>query len=199
MIPIIGIIMRKDISQTGKKIDIAYEDIISSVIKSGGLPIAISEDYFNKYINICHGYILQGGDDISNNNLKIIKELIKKNIPTLGICLGMQEMATINNGKLSKIDNHFGNTLHEIKIDNNSLLYKILGVTKTIVNSRHNEAVLNTNLKVSSMSYDNIIESVEDDKLTFFLGVQWHPENTYDIDLNSKKIFDYFIKICHDN
>ena len=33
----------------------------------------------------------------------------------------------------------------------------------------------------------------------FYLGLQWHPENMYDEDINAKKIFDYFIKVCHDN
>ena len=190
--------MRNGLSQTGKNIGIVYDDIVSSVIKSGGIPVMIPNDNIYRYLDICAGFILQGGDDISDDNLKLLRVLIKRNIPTLGICLGMQEMAMVNCGMLYDIPDHNGNILHEITINKDSLLYKIIGVSKTIVNSRHKSAILNTNLDVSSISNDNIIESVEDGKLKFFIGLQWHPENMYDSDINSRKIFDYFVKICND-
>lgn len=195
MKPVIGIISREYKSATNKKINIVYNDIISSILKSGGIPIGIpyNENILN-YLDICNGFILQGGDDINNHNLETIKILKEKNIPTLGICLGMQEMFYQQN--LTNIPNHYINYLHEIRIIKNTLLYKILKKEKILVNSRHNSAINTTNYKISSISKDNIIESCEDSNCNFFLGLQWHPENLYDIDSNSKKLFDYFIKIC---
>jgi len=198
MRPIIGIIMRNGVSDTFKNIGISYDDIVYSVIKSGGIPVIIPNDNINLYLNLCSGFILQGGDDVCDNNLKLLKLFMDNDIPTLGICLGMQEMAVLNDGILFDVSKHSGDILHEITIKNNSLLYKILGVSKTIVNSRHKSAVLSTKMDVGSVSMDNVIESVEIDDLTFFLGVQWHPESMYDSDINSRKIFDYFIKICND-
>lgn len=196
MKPVIGIISREYYSATNKKINIVYNDIISSVIKSNGIPIGIpyNED-ITKYLNICNGFILQGGDDINKFNLKTIKILKEKDIPTLGICLGMQEMFYKNN--LIDISNHNINSLHEIKINKNTLLHKIIKKDKILVNSRHKSAIKKTNYLVSSISSDNIIESIEDPKQTFFLGLEWHPENLYKIDSNSRKIFDYFIKVCN--
>ena len=195
MKPIIGIICRDYVSATNKKINTIYNDIISSIIKSGGIPIGIpSNEDINSYLDICNGFILQGGDDINNNNLEIIKLLKEKDIPTLGICLGMQEMFYKDN--LIDIPNHYLNNLHEINIIKNTLLYKIIKKDKILVNSRHNSSIKNSNYIVSSISKDNIIESLEDLNCKFFLGIQWHPENLYDIDSNSKKIFDYFIKVC---
>lgn len=195
MKPVIGIISREYKSATNKKINIVYNDIISSILKSGGIPIGIpyNETILN-YLDICNGFILQGGDDIDNHNLETIKILKEKNIPTLGICLGMQEMFYQQN--LIDIPNHYINNLHEIRIIKNTLLYKILKKEKILVNSRHHFAISTTNYTISSISRDNVIESCEDSKCNFFLGLQWHPENLYDIDSNSKKIFDYFIKIC---
>ena len=109
----------------------------------------------------------------------------------------MQEMAISNGGILYDINNHQGNNLHEITIDKNSNLYKIIGSNKTMVNSRHKSAVKNTDLTISSISSDGIIESIEDSNSTFFIGLEWHPENLYDSDINSRKIFDNFIKLCH--
>lgn len=195
MKPIIGIISREYLSATNKKINTIYNDVINSIIKSGGIPIGIPiNKNITNYLNICNGFIFQGGDDINNHNLKTIKILKEKNIPTLGICLGMQEMFYQDN--LIDIPNHHINILHEINIKKDTLLYKILKKEKILVNSRHNFAIKNTNYQVSSISKDNIIESIEIPNHKFFLGLQWHPENLYDIDPNSKKIFDYFIKIC---
>lgn len=195
MKPIIGIISRNYRSETNKKINITYTDIISSILKSGGIPLGIpSNTDIEDYLNICNGFILQGGDDIDSYNLNIIRILKEKNIPVLGICLGMQEMFYDNN--MVDISNHYLNSLHEIRIKKNTLLYKILKKEKILVNSRHRSSIKNTKYKVSSISKNNIIESIEDPNQKFYLGIQWHPENLYDIDSNSKKIFDYFIKIC---
>ena len=68
MKPIIGIVTRKSKSYTGKDIDLIYSDIISSVVKSGGIPIGIDND-IDMYINICDGFIFQGGDDTDNKNI----------------------------------------------------------------------------------------------------------------------------------
>ena len=191
----ICIISRDYLSQTNKQINIAYKDIITSIIKSGGIPLIIpSNNEIYDYLNICQGFIFQGGDNIDDNNLEIIKILKEKNIPTLGICLGMQEMFYEEN--LIDIPNHHINSLHEINIIKNTLLYKIIKKEKILVNSRHNSALTKSNYIVSSISKDNIIESLEDRHHKFFLGIQWHPENLYNIDSNSKKIFDYFIKVC---
>lgn len=195
MKPIIGIISRNYYSESKRKINIVYKDLNSSIIKSGGIPIGIpSKCNINDYLNICNGFIFQGGDTIDNNNLDIIKILKEKDIPILGICLGMQEMFYQDN--LIDIPNHKINNLHEIKIYKDTLLYKILKKDKILVNSRHQSAINNTKYLISSKSKDNIIESIEDTNKKFFLGLEWHPENMYDIDSNSKKIFDYFIKIC---
>lgn len=194
MKPIIGIISRKSLSESKKNINIVYKDIYSSILKSGGIPIGIpNETNILEYLKICKGIILQGGDDIEAFNLNTIKILKEKNIPTLGICLGMQEMFYENND--FDIENH-KNTYHKINILKDTLLYKILNSDTTIVNSRHKSSLHNTSYQISSISEDNIIESIEDSNKKFFLGLQWHPENIYDVNFDSKMIFDYFVKIC---
>ena len=196
--PLIGIISRDYYSQTNKKINIIYTDIITAIIKSGGIPIGIpSHQDIKPYLFVCQGFIFQGGDDIDPDNFKTIEILKEKNIPTLGICLGMQEMFYQNN--LIDIPNHKINSLHEINILKNTLLYKIIKKDKILVNSRHQSSINNSTFIISSTSKDNIIESLEIENHKFFLGLQWHPENLYNIDVNSKKIFDYFIKICKNN
>lgn len=196
MKPIIGIISREYHTESNKKISIVYKDIITSIIKSNGIPIGIPyKEDITPYLNICKGFILQGGDNINKHDLKIIKILKDKNIPVLGICLGMQEMFYHKN--LIDIPNHKINSLHEINIIKDTLLHKIIKKDRILVNSRHKSAINKTDYTINGVSKDNIIESIEDPTKKFFLGLQWHPENLYKIDNNSQKIFDYFVNICN--
>lgn len=196
MRPVIGIIMRNSLSESGKPIGIAYHSLFKAIDKSGGKAIAIINNNIEDYLDICEGFILQGGDDFDKENFKIIKILRENNIPTLGICLGMQEMAYIYKGLMKDIPGHKGTT-HKINIEKDSLLYKILKKKSIKVNSSHKSIIMKTDLYVSSYSEnDHMIESVEDRNNKFFLGVQWHPESIYDSDIYAKKIFDYFIDVC---
>ena len=71
-------------------------------------------------------------------------------------------------------------------------MYKIIQKETILVNSRHHSYIPKTNLKVNA-TYNNIIEGVEDPTKKFFLGLEWHPESLNDI--NSKKIFAYFLNV----
>ena len=191
----IGIIGRKN----DNKITFNQE-IINVIHKYNCIPIGIIVDFdnnpnieFNKIKNIidlCDGLILQGGSDYYDIDILITKYLYENNIPTLGICLGMQTMAMTFNGTMSEIENHNSKSkyVHDIKINRNSKLYNIIKKDKIFVNSRHNSYIVNTDLDVSATN--NIIEAIEDKNKKFFIGVQWHPESI--IDENSILLFNYF-------
>ena len=51
-----------------------------------------------------------------------------------------------------------------------------------------------TTLTCVAYSEDKVLEAIEDSSKKFFIGVQWHPESLME-DENSKKLFDYFIKM----
>lgn len=195
----VGIIIRKldidEIDIIGTRLDL-FETFNKFNVVTIGIPITNDFDKIRESVDLCDGIVLSGGFYNSQNDYELIKYLYEKNIPTLGICLGMQSMAmTFNNKQETKIKNHNSkdNYVHDININKNSLLYKIIGEEKISVNSRHNYAIPTTSFKVNAISEDNIIEGIEDPGKTFFLGVQWHPESTTDI--NSYKLFKYFIDI----
>ena len=191
--------MRSSVSESNLPIKYIYDDVSYAIYKSGGIPIGIDPKYIDNYLKICQGFIIPGGNEVVENDLLAIKKITEADIPLLGICLGMQEVAYLNSGTITDIINHKIEGLHEIIIKHDSLLYKILGCEKTLVNSRHKSAIVSTRLTVSAISYDNVIEAVEDKSKKFLLGIEWHPENMYDKEINARKIFDYFIKICNDS
>ena len=150
-------------------------------------------------IDLCDGVILPGGSEELYYPIKIAKYLWQIDKPTLGICLGMQNMAEALDGKIEKLANNFHNSkltyVHNVNIKKNTLLNEILGTNNIVVNSRHSYHVVKTNLTVCAYSDDCVIEAVEDSKKKFYLAVQWHPESL-DNDLNSSLIIDEFIKKC---
>ena len=160
-------------------------------------------NYNNSYINteildLCDGIIFQGGSTIYPYHFQILDYAIKKHIPVLGICMGHQIIGlySINSTTekdLIKINNHYNiNKEHLIKTEKNSTINKLLGDTYS-VNTRHIYAVKKVNkpFKTTSISEDNIIESIEYiDNNNFILGVQFHPEDMN----NTEKIYNYFLK-----
>jgi putative glutamine amidotransferase len=115
----------------------------------------------------------------------------EKNIPILAICRGMQLVNCILKGDLvqdlheSGKENHSQvndlDILHEIKVENNTLLYSIAGTSVGSVNSAHHQAVnkISDELLISAQSLDGVAEATEyKDKKgkPFLLCVQWHPE-----------------------
>ena len=190
MLPIIGIILRKETLPSKNKILYINEEINKIIIKNKAIPLGIDIKNINEIIDIIDGFVFQGGNEYQEEEKELIKYLYKNNIPTLGICLGMQEIVETFNGTLYEISNH-KNTYHEINIGQNTKLYDIIKKDKITVNSRHEFAVKNTNFNISAKA-ENIIEAIEDKKKEFFIGVEWHPESLDNTD--SKKLFNYFIK-----
>ena len=99
-------------------------------------------------VKLCDGIILTGGDILCKLDYKLIDYLYKNDIPTLGICLGMQLMGLYKGGKLNKIDDHY-NIYHKVYFPNTSPLSSIYK-RGSVVASRHHECLIKTKLNVIS-------------------------------------------------
>lgn len=224
--PIIGVLTRSYVNSKGTPIEYCLESTRRVIIKAGGVPIMLTPpqdiDYFTTknsempdltgiekeivlyQIEKLDGLFIPGGEKITKYDYYVLEECLKRNIPVLGVCLGMQMISNfkINNFKLldvSKKELHYKEDCnlpaHSVMIDKNSLLYKILGKEEIMVNSHHLRCVDYTKeCNVVARSSDGVIEAVELKNYNFCLGVQWHPEITISNDINSKKIFSYFME-----
>ena len=164
--------------------------------------ISNKEDY-TAIVDLCDGILMQGGGVISNYEHLIINYCIEQDIPLLGICCGMTNMAFATGGKVdySKSDymykKHIDTSMrykHKVRIEKNSLLYEVWGKTELKVNSLHGGQVTDPGkYRIVAHSNDGLIEGMEYTKNRFNLGVQWHPEFLWKEDESANRIFSAFI------
>lgn len=195
----IGIVIRdfkvSDVPYVGIRKDLfeAFDAFNVNVI---GIPIYKSFEKIKEIIRLCDGVVLSGGGNFAGAELELVRYLYEEDIPTLGVCLGMQGMAMAFNGKKEqKVQNHNSKNeyVHEVNISKASKLYSIMEKDTIMVNSRHNWCVPETSFAVSCLSHDGIIEGIEDSNKRFFIGVQWHPESINDE--FSRKLFTAFVSM----
>lgn len=195
----VGIILR-EFNENNKEFLGTRNDLFKTLEEFNLILIGIPQNNNIKNIintiTLCDGIILPGGETFTDNDFKIIKYLYENDIPTLGICLGMQSIATFfGNSKEEPLNNHYSSKkyVHYLNIQKNTLLYKIIKKDKILVNSRHHFHIPKTNLKINALTNDNIIEGIEAPDKKFFLGVLYHPESLNDA--NSYRLFKYFVDI----
>lgn len=138
----------------------------------------------------------------------ITKGALERKMPLFGICGGEQLLNVILGGTLIQhIPDVIKDALpheqpnprheigHEVSIEENTLLKKIIGASTIAVNSAHHQAVANVaqNAVVNSYAPDGVIEGLELPQTIhpFCLGVQWHPE--FLITEADEKLFNAFI------
>ena len=188
--PIIGISTRivNPINYDEKR-DAISHDLVNILDKLDLNPILIPNNLsdtknFLEQLNFS-GFIISGGDNIGEfpqrdkTEEKILEYSSIKNIPTLGICRGMQIINKFFGGKieLSKGENHV-NTNHPVKIINKKfkMIFKHDSIT---VNSYHNNLIQVKNLGKDLIPFavyeDNSIEGYFHKSLSIY-GVMWHPE-----------------------
>ena len=150
----------------------------------------------NKNIDISiKGIILSGGplNVYEINRYSFDKEILKNNIPILGICFGHQILSKLNGGKV-KQSKHREFGLANVYKKKDSLLIKNFFNQKKIhkVWMSHADQVskLPKNFRVIASSQNSKFAIVED-KTNKFYGVQFHPEVTHTE--NGKKIIKNFI------
>lgn len=160
------------------------------------------------------GLIISGGSDIDpkfygeenkgsvgtfpkmdESDLALLVQAKRQNIPTLGICRGMQALNTFCGGTLEqhisgKYENHpivakSGNPRetfrHTVTAKKDSWVEQTFG-ERFETNSIHHQAVdkLGEGLYVTASTEDGVVEAIEYSQDWFAVGLQWHPEKLDD-------------------
>ena len=196
MKPVIGIpgrVLKKRNGTKPKNLDV--------IKQHGGVPLIITH-IDKRILDLCDGFLLTGGyhwNEVDHGILLHTKRLDK---PCLGICLGMQ--AIVDNGlddttvsNQSYLEHFQPNKkyAHQVMINKDSKLGKIIKQEYVNVNSRHKTHITETNeVLINAISEDGIPEGLELPNYKFIIGVQWHPEDLDDE--VSERLFKAFIRAC---
>jgi putative glutamine amidotransferase len=136
----------------------------------------------------------------------LIDDFIKRDLPVLAICRGLQILNVQHGGTLVqhlestkrhrvKTPDNPGQPAHKVEVVPGTKLAAIAGEPAALdVNSRHHQAIarLGDGLLVSARDpEDGTIEAVERPDRRFVVGVQWHPENQT-TDERQRKLFRAF-------
>ncbi|MGB4437844.1 MAG: gamma-glutamyl-gamma-aminobutyrate hydrolase family protein [Sedimentibacter sp.] len=128
--------------------------------------------------------------------IKLYKKAAMMNMPMLGICRGQQVMNVAAGGSLyqdiysQRIDTNGhspkfsvgGYEYHTVEIMNDTKIGDIFKAEKINTNSFHHQAVKEVaeDYIATAFTQDGIIEGIESTKLSFAVGLQWHPEIMYE-------------------
>lgn len=196
------------------------------IIKNGGLAIALLptegtlnfndndildskqlseeelEDLY-KQIDLCDGFILQGGLISCNYEIEMAKRIIQLDKPLIGICAGFNNIlraigTDVIEDKTKSHDCYDKNYRHKIKVEKNTIIYNLLKNEEYSVNSIHTmiatKKLVEPYAKISSYSEDGLVESFELQNKKFVIGIKWHPELMDDEFVN--EMFKMFIDKC---
>jgi putative glutamine amidotransferase len=118
----------------------------------------------------------------------LLRAAIEADLPTLGVCRGMQLMSACAGGKLVQhleSEAHRGvqpgvYIRHEISTVPGTRLAGIIGERSEVPSYHHQGVADPGTLTVSAYAFDGGIEGVEDPSARFRVGVLWHPEQGTD-------------------
>ncbi|GAA0312677.1 gamma-glutamyl-gamma-aminobutyrate hydrolase family protein [Psychrobacter aestuarii] len=132
-------------------------------------------------------------------------------VPLFAVCRGLQEMNVYFGGTLHPdwrptglfYEQHLEDssrpieeqyqTIHDVLIEEGGYLASF--GQKWHVNSLHKQAIdrLGDSLQIEARAPDGLVEAISLSQHPFMIGVQWHPEVSYDNDELSKFLFREFI------
>ena len=157
-----------------------------------------------RQIDLCDGFILQGGLYSSNYEIEMAKRIIELDKPLIGICAGFNNIlralgTDVIEDKTKSHDIYDKDYRHKINIINRTKLHDLINKEKYSVNSIHSmiapKEKVNGYAKISSLSDEGLVESFELENKNYIIGIKWHPELMLEDDL-TQNLFSEFIKNC---
>lgn len=141
----------------------------------------------------------------------LLAEALQRDLPVLGICRGIQFLNAALGGTLwqdlpvdypSEVNHHqtgaYEAPIHTVRLLPGTPLADLLGKDVLPVNSYHHQAIhtLAPGLVAMATAPDGIVEAVYEPGKRFVWAVQWHPEFSWKVNEDSRKIFAAFVGAC---
>ena len=185
-----------------------YEKLVSlldGIILTGGGDINP-----NLYSGESHSQLYWVNDDQDESEVKIARIALDLKKPILATCRGMQVINILKGGTLHvHLPDNYGEAVlhrlktnqavdHEVTIDENSNLAKLLGATQISVKSWHHQSIkdLASGFRAVGFAHDGVIEAIESDAYPSLIAVQWHPEIDNQDSCQQQKLFAGWLSKC---
>ncbi|OBC04636.1 peptidase C26 [Mycobacterium sp. 852013-50091_SCH5140682] len=170
------------------------------------------------------GVLLPGGGDIASHrygavpnpsaydvddeqdafDLAVARVALQRRLPLLAICRGSQIVNVALGGDLIQdMDDAGGNhrhVTHPVKVTPGTLIADLIGSGPTI-SCYHHQCIglLGNGLRATARAADDVIEAVElETHDGWYVGVQWHPEDTADTDPAQAALFSALVSAARD-
>ena len=156
--------------------------------------------------------------DRDATTLPLIREAVRRDLPVLAICRGIQELNVALGGTLHQrifemperfnhrrrkgrmtLDERYG-PAHPVALSEGGMLRQLAGgAAEIMVNSLHGQGIDRPapDLLVEAVAPDGQIEGVSLPSARFVIGVQWHPEYKVLENPFSRALFGAFAQACH--
>ncbi|HTY72401.1 MAG TPA: gamma-glutamyl-gamma-aminobutyrate hydrolase family protein [Actinomycetes bacterium] len=118
-------------------------------------------------------------------DLAVASWALEAGIPLLAVCRGLHVVNVALGGELDQdMASPHRHVVHEVTTEPGSLLHAVVGPSVTASCYHHQRVTaLGTGLRASGRAEDGTLEAAELDAARgWFLGVQWHPEDSWERD-----------------
>ena len=227
MKPLIGLTSYREHATWGvwsQGADLLPSSYADAIVRAGGVAVLLppatdDPDAAAAVVERLDGLVISGGADVDPAQygeeahdrtgavrpdrdaweLALLTSAAAANLPTLGVCRGMQVMAVAAGGTLEQHtpdlvghDGHnpspgaFGDI--EVNTGDASVLNSILGDAVTVRCHHHQSVHSHPGYVATAWAADGSLEAMEAEGKRFCLGVQWHPEAGRD-----QRLFDALV------
>jgi putative glutamine amidotransferase len=211
------------------------EDYLRSVEQAGGIAVVLPPlppQDAPPLLDRLDGVLLSGGGDVDpafysrrahprlgrvnrrrdEFELALAREALRRDLPLLGICRGLQLLNVATGGSLlqdlpSELEGASGHDApggrsrrsHVVELLPHTRVRAILGRETVAVNSFHHQAVDQLGaglLATGRCPEDGVVEAIEAPAKRFVVAVQWHPESFWDQPHSFQALFDAHVEAC---